>query len=280
MRTLAIAIPFFLASAVATAQVKTPQPSPAASVSQTIGVSDVTVTYHRPAVRGREIWGKLVPFGEVWRAGANECTTIAFSDDVMIGDAKVPAGKYSFFVIPARDEWTLVLNKNTSLWGSIGYKDSEDLVRWKAKPESAEMTEWLTYSIVPEGKDSGIVTMQWEKSKVSFKFTVDFKSSIKRSVEATIASLKDNDASGFYNAANAYFEAGLDLQKACEWNDKARSIRKTASNAALRGKIMLKMGKKAEAAEAIQEAIQLATERKAPPTFIDELKGLLAEAGK
>ncbi|MFN0205510.1 MAG: DUF2911 domain-containing protein [Planctomycetota bacterium] len=280
MRIPFITLALVLTSGAALAQIKTPQPSPAATVTQTIGVTNITINYSRPGVKAREIFGKLVPFGEIWRAGANACTTIEFGDDVTIGDKKVPAGRYSFFAIPQRDEWTLVLNKNAALVGTAGYKETEDAARWKVKPEASEMTEWLTYTITPEGKDSGIVTLQWEKVRVPFKFTVDLRASVKRAVEASMTTIKDTDVSGYYNAARAFFENDIDLNKAFEWNEMAVKIRKGPGNLSLRGRILLKQGKKGQAAESLKEAIALATERKLDKLFIEELNGYLAEAQK
>ncbi|MBI3817093.1 MAG: DUF2911 domain-containing protein [Planctomycetes bacterium] len=278
--TLTLLSLVFLAGA-ATAQVKAPAVSPAATVTQTIGVTDVTVTYHRPGVKGREIWGKLVPYAEVWRTGANECTTIDFGSDVTIGDKKVSAGKYAFFAIPEKDSWTLILNKNNKQWGNMEYKDSEDVVRFPAKPEAAPMTEWLQYTISPEGKSSGVVSLQWEKIKVSFTFTVDVRASIMKEVAASMANVKDTDARSYYQAASAYFENDIDLAKAGEWAKKAVDIKAGIGNQALYGRILAKNGKKKEGAEWLEKAIKMMEESKTPNAeFLGELKNWLAEAKK
>ena len=113
------------------AQLKYPQVSPGAKATQTVGITDINISYHRPGVKGRVIWGGLVPYNEIWRTGANDATTIEFSSDVSLAGTKVPAGKYSLFTIPAQEEWTVVINKNPNGWGAYGYKQDEDLLRFK-----------------------------------------------------------------------------------------------------------------------------------------------------
>ncbi|HNC48371.1 MAG TPA: DUF2911 domain-containing protein, partial [bacterium] len=147
-------------------QISTPRPSPRATVSQTVGVTEMTVSYHRPGVKGRTIWGELVPYGQVWRAGANESTTISFSDDVTIEGQKIPAGLYGIQMIPEANEWIVILTKDAKLWGSFNYKPENDAVRIKVKPTSAEMIERLRYSFEDVNDNSTVLTMQWEKLKI------------------------------------------------------------------------------------------------------------------
>ena len=149
--------------------------SPKASVSQKIGFTDVTINYSRPGVKNRKIWGSLVPFNKVWRAGANEATKITFSKDVLINGKKLPAGTYSFFIIPEENEWTLIFNKVANQWGAFTYNELRDALRIKAKPIKNEFYEWLEYSfsdmnIQPAGKiNSAEINLMWDKLKVSFK---------------------------------------------------------------------------------------------------------------
>ncbi|HZU53823.1 MAG TPA: DUF2911 domain-containing protein [Holophagaceae bacterium] len=147
--------------------------SPAAAVSQNLGLTKVEIAYHRPAVKGRAIWGALVPYGQVWRAGANEATTIAFSGPVKVAGHDVPAGTYGFFAIPGKERWTLILSKNAKQWGAFKYKEAEDQVRFEAVPQPAPMEEWLDYSIALQDQASATVTLSWEKLSVSFPVTAD-----------------------------------------------------------------------------------------------------------
>lgn len=273
-----IAISVF--ASIAQAQIKAPMTSPPASVTQTIGVTDVTIKYHRPAIKGREVWGKLVPFDQVWRAGANDATTIQFSDDVTIEGKLVPAGTYGFFAIPGRENWTLILNKNAKQWGSYDYKESEDVLRIPVKPEAVPMTEWLTLYITPESSNSGIVSLKWEKIKVSFKVTVDLASAVRKAVAASMTTIKDDDFRGYYNAANAYFENNIELEKALEWAKKSASIKERTGNLSLAGRILTKLGRGAEGAKMLERAIKLAEEQKAAKDMIEQLNRWLAEARK
>jgi hypothetical protein len=136
---------------------------------QVVGLTEVKIDYGRPGVKGRTIWGELVPYNKVWRAGANEATIISFSSDVLIEGQKLSAGKYSFFAIPAKEEWTLIFNKVAEQWGAYEYNEAEDALRITVKPQSNGFQEWLTYSITKTGDKSAVVNLEWEKVKVPFK---------------------------------------------------------------------------------------------------------------
>jgi len=143
--------------------------SPKAGVSQMVGTTNVSVSYSRPGVKGREIWGKLVPYDKVWRAGADEATAVTFDKDVKFNGKKVGAGTYSFFVIPTENEWTVILNTVAEQWGAYSYDESKDLLRFTVKPEAADHTEWLQYTIDKTGDYSADLSMRWEKLKLTVK---------------------------------------------------------------------------------------------------------------
>ena len=147
--------------------------SPKASVSQTVGFTDVTVSYSRPGVKGRKIWGGLVPYDKVWRAGANEATKITFSTDVMINGKKLTAGSYGFFAIPGRNEWTLIFNKVADQWGAFEYNEAEDALRVTVKPVKDNFTEWLRYEITKTSDNTATISLEWENLKVPFKVEVN-----------------------------------------------------------------------------------------------------------
>lgn len=155
--------------------------SPKASVSQAIGFTSITVEYSRPGVKGRKVWGDLVPFKELWRTGANEATKITFSTDVWAGGKKLRAGAYSFFTIPSESEWTIIFNKDADQWGPFTYNEVEDALRIKVKPVSSSFREWLSFEfsdmkIQPTGKkNSAVLNLVWEKLKVPIKIEVDTK---------------------------------------------------------------------------------------------------------
>lgn len=162
-----------LAAGVAAAQKrdnKEPRPSPNAAVSQTIGTTEVTVTYGRPAVKGRNVWAELAPYGKVWRTGANECATITFSKNVLVEGKPLAAGTYGLFTIPGEKEWTWIFSKNASQWGAFSYKPADDALRVTAKPHLAHHPhEWLTFSF--EKLESGAATLElhWEKIAVPLR---------------------------------------------------------------------------------------------------------------
>lgn len=146
-------------------QLNIPRDSQHAAVTQRVGITDITVNYHRPLVKGRTIWGKVVPYGQVWRAGANENTIITFTDAVSIDGKPLDKGTYGLHMIPNENEWTVIFSKVNTAWGSFSYKEGEDALRVNVKPQSTEMQEALAYTIEPT-EDSAIVTMRWEKISV------------------------------------------------------------------------------------------------------------------
>lgn len=146
--------------------------SPKAEVMQVVGFTEVRIIYSRPGVKGREIWGGLVPYNQVWRAGANEATKFIFSTDVLIEGKLLKAGSYSFFAIPGKNEWTLIFNKVADQWGAFEYNESQDALRIKVKPEKGNMQEWLTYTITKTSDTSAIIRLEWEKLRVPFKVEV------------------------------------------------------------------------------------------------------------
>jgi Protein of unknown function (DUF2911) len=172
-RSSALAL-FFVAAAASLpilAQAPAPQASPAGTASGTAGAAKITIEYHRPSVKGREIWGGLVPYGQVWRLGANEATTIAFSGPVKVEGKDVPAGTYALFAIPGKDKWTFILNKTAKQWGAFKYQQSEDLLRFDVPPQPGNAVEMMTFSIVARGPASTSVEMEWAKVKAAFNVT-------------------------------------------------------------------------------------------------------------
>jgi hypothetical protein len=157
-----------LCSFVSFAQEKAPA-SPPASATAKIGTTDITVKYSSPAVKGRKVWGELVPYGQVWRTGANEATTITFSNDVTVEGQKLTAGTYSLFTVPGDTEWTIVFNKTVKQWGAFKYDQAQDALRVKVKPVAAKaMNERMKIDVQPKGKGAGVVTIMWENVAVPF----------------------------------------------------------------------------------------------------------------
>ncbi len=215
---------FVLAAASASAQLNLPQPSPKASVMYTVGLTEVSVVYSSPAVAGRDIWGKLVPYNEVWRTGANSATEISFSTDVMVAGQAVKAGKYALFTIPTADKWTVILNTNAGQWGSTNYKKELDVIRFEVSPEKlTENKERLGFYINHVSADEAHVVMKWEKVKIKFPITVDSKAQ----AFAAINKHFDNTASDWYphaNAANYLVANGGNLQDALRYANRATEL--------------------------------------------------------
>ncbi|MCK7523313.1 MAG: DUF2911 domain-containing protein [Ignavibacteriales bacterium] len=143
--------------------------SPKAAVIQTVGFTEVRIDYSRPGVKKREIWGKLVPYDAVWRAGANEATKITFSTDVTVEGKKLKKGSYSLFAIPGKNDWTIIFNKVADQWGAFEYNESEDALRVKVKTEKAIWQEWLSYTINKASDTSAVIRLEWEKLKFHLK---------------------------------------------------------------------------------------------------------------
>src|SRR5438477_6338037 len=165
-----------------------PRLSQRGTVSQRLGLTEITIVYHRPEVGGREIWGKTVPYGKVWRAGANENTTVTFSDDVSVEGKALAAGTYGLHTIPDKDQWTIIFSKNSTSWGSFSYDEKEDALRVTTKPQEADFREALTYSFEEVKQVSAAATLRWEKLAVPFHVSVDVKAVVLKSVKNELRS--------------------------------------------------------------------------------------------
>jgi tetratricopeptide (TPR) repeat protein len=262
----ATALPFavsllFAAAAAAQTPIKLPEASPAASISQTVGATDMTITYHRPAVNKRTIWGDLVPWDQVWRAGANQNTTISFSTPVTVNGKPLPAGEYGVHMIPtATGDWTIAFSKVSWAWGSFSYDEKEDALRVPAKAEPADFQERLSYSFDEPTDKSVVVALRWEKLRVPFTVEVDTPNIALESIRHQLRDLPRFSWQGWNQAANYSLQNKVNLDEAMTWAD--RSIRMNENFANLRtkaGLLELKGDTKA-AAELKDRAMKIATE--------------------
>ena len=248
-------------AASAFAQVRTPRPSPKASVMQSVGLTDITINYNRPGVKGRAIWGAVVPYDAVWRTGANEATTIQFSDDVWINGNKLAKGLYSLHTIPGPSEWTVIFNSVAEQWGSYSYDEKKDALRIKVTPMPADFREWLTFEIADLNTDTAKVVMRWEKLAVPF--TVDTKST-----ERTLTAFRNAmnpDWRTPYQAADFAFNnkgAAPDADMNA-WLDQSLKINQNANNLWLRARIAERAGNRADAIRYGEMAIAAATPQQA-----------------
>ncbi len=232
MKKSLLIIALAIVTLVAEAQVQTPQPSPAGSVSATVGLTDVKIDYFRPRVKGRKVFtadaAALLPYGKIWRTGANNGTKISFSDDVKVEGIAVPKGEYLILSWPGATEWTVSLYKDVSLGGGLDkYDESKDAAKFKVKPEKlSEKVETLTFNIgdISDDSKSAKVQMAWENTSVKFNVTVDYDAKVMKSIEAATKVNPNN----YFQAAVYYLETGKDLKQAKAWIDKAAEANPTA----------------------------------------------------
>lgn len=218
MKNLLIASGLLLSTALV-AQ-KLPQPSPKGTVKQTVGVTDVTINYSRPSVKGRAVFGDLVPFDKIWRTGANSATTIAFDGPVKIDGIEVPAGEYAVLTTPGPEGWVLMLNKNLKVSGSNGYTAAEDVLTSKMSVKSGEFTEMLTFTFDNVKDDAADVTLRWEKTMVSFHLEAPATEQSLVNIEKALAE-KEVSAGVYGSAASFCVERKVRLEEALEWAKKS-----------------------------------------------------------
>lgn len=239
-------------------QLRLPRPSPKASVMQNVGITEVTINYNRPGVKGRQIWGALVPYDQVWRTGANEATTIQLSDDVLINGQKLAKGLYSLHTIPGRENWTIIFNSVASQWGSYSYDAAKDALRVTVKPEKAEFREWLTFEFPEMTTDTAKVAIRWEN--LSVPFTIDTQT-ISKSLAAADKAISDAASQRWqtpYRAADFAFNNNR-MTEAQKWLDMALAEKQNTATLWLKARMLNKQGKTAEAVRAADQAIAAAT---------------------
>ncbi len=237
-----------------------PQPSPSASVTQQVGVTEITVAYHRPAVNKRKIWGDLVPYDQVWRAGANENTTINFSSAVTVGGKKLAAGIYGLHMIPTTKDWTVILTTVSTAWGSFSYDQKEDAVRLVATPTPANFEESLEYRFENPTENSVNVVLQWEKIQVSFPITVDTKAVALESLKAQLRGLGRFFWQDWNQAAQWSLRNNYDVDQGLVWADRSIEIQPTFQNLRTKAAFLEKKGDTKGAADLRARAMPLANE--------------------
>ena len=237
-----------------------PQASPAASVKQEIGLTDITIDYHRPAVNKRKVWGDLVPYGQTWRAGANENTTITFSSPATVGGKTLPAGTYGLHMLPNEKDWSVMLSSVASAWGSFSYDEKEDVVRFTVAPKPADFEERLEYRFENPTENSVDVVMQWEKLTVSFPITVDTNAVVMASLKAQLRGLPRFGWQAWNTAANWALTHDQDLDQALKWADQSVTTQATFGNLRTKAAILEKKGDTKQAEELRAQAMKIATE--------------------
>lgn len=254
--SIAAAVCFFIGVQNSDAQVKLPPASSTQTITQGLGIKNVTLTYQRPNTNGRVVFGELVPYGQVWRTGANNIPNLSFEEEVTIEGHKVPAGTYGLLTVPNTDSWTIILSKNPKQWGAYQYKDSEDFLRFNVASEKlSNKLETFTISFEDVTTKSAKVTLAWENTKAGFNITVDQSAEILASIEEAMQSEKKP----YFQAAQYYFNNNLDPNKAAEWIKAADQGNSAPYIKYWKARILAKAGQTAEAKQAAQEGIDMAT---------------------
>src|SRR5216684_2170837 len=236
-----------------------PLQSQGAQISQRIGITDITVSYHRPLVNDRKVWDALVPYGKVWRAGANENTTITFSDPVQVEGKPLDKGTYGLHMIPTADEWTIIFSKNSTSWGSFTYDEKEDALRLTVKPKTADMHNALTYDFDDLQKDSAVVELEWEKVAVPFKVSVDVHDVVQASLKKQLRNLSQYTWMSWDDAANYLLTEKIGLDKALSYADKSIENEDRYDNEITKSRVLTALNRKDEAATAQKKALALAS---------------------
>ncbi len=250
-----------------TPKVDFPAASPTATLKQHIGLTNIELVYSRPSVKGRVIYGGIVPYNVVWRTGANASTKISFSTAVKLNGTEVPAGKYALFTIPGETEWMVIISKDTNSFGAFGYKQDSDLARFKATPvKLAEPVETFTVDFNDIRDESATLNLVWEKTRVPIKLEVEVVSKVVPQVEAAMASPDKKQPQFYFQAATFYFNHDLDLKKALAWLDTglADKPRIAYELLNLKARILAKQGDKEAAIAAAKQSSELAVQAEGP----------------
>lgn len=238
--------------------VQFPKASPPALVREQVGLTTVEVAYSRPGAKGRKVFGGLIPYGEVWRTGANEATKITFSTDVTFGGEPVPAGTYALFTIPGESEWTVILNSDTEQWGSYGHQAEKDVAAVTAAVTAlAQPVETFAISLRDLRGSTATLTLDWEKTRVSVPLETNLVEVLVPQIEAAMAG--DGEPKPYFQAAMFYYEHDVDLTKAIEWMDQALAAQPDAVWMVYRrGLILAALGETEAAIEAAHRTVELA----------------------
>jgi len=276
IKSITLALIILCSSNAFAQQLKVPAASPLQTVKQAFGLSEITIEYSRPGVKGRVVFGDVVPYGKIWRTGANSTTKITFGDDVKIEGVDVKAGTYGFYTIPNKDSWEIMLYKDLTLGGNVeDYKTENEVIRVKVKPTSlTEKVETYTMGITNVTSTSANIELTWENTKVAVAVVTEIDSKIMKTIESTI--IADNRP--FYQAASYYYENNKDLKQALEWTEKAMKTNPKAYWVVLlKAKIQIKLNDKKGAIATANLVITMATADK-DDSYVKQAEKLIALA--
>ncbi len=250
-----------------------PRVSPNATVSQTIGVTDVKITYGRPSVRGRDIYGDLVPFDEVWRTGANEATTISFSTPVRVEGNTLDAGTYGFFTVPGPDQWTLIFNETAEQWGAYNYESSNDALRVQVEPESAPKREMMSFYVQNVTDSTATAFLHWNETRVSFEISANTPEILRTRAEEMMDEADD------WRAPLRYVGYALEnevlLDDALTWVNRSIELEETFQNLRMKAYVLGSTGRHEQAVETANAALRQAEGMEESPNGMSELEDQL-----
>jgi Protein of unknown function (DUF2911) len=257
-----------------------PRKSQNAEVSQTIGITNVTLKYSRPLANGRKVWGGLVPYNDVWRAGANENTIITFTDPVSIEGKPLEKGTYALFMIPTESDWTIIFSKTNTAWGAFSYKQDEDALRVTVKPAASDFHDALLYEFDEMKPDSAVLTLRWDKIAVPVNVSVNVPQTVEASLQKQLRGRVQYEWQSYDDAANYFLDAKADLPDGLKYIDKSIEIESRYDNLMTKSRILAAMGKtdeaktyatqalaKADAPQSYQYARQLQRDNKQDEAF-------------
>jgi tetratricopeptide (TPR) repeat protein len=236
-----------------------PRDSQHAKIIQRVGITDITINYHRPLVKGRKVWGGLVPYGQVWRAGANENTTIEFTDPVTVEGKPLAKGIYGLHMLPTESEWTIIFSKASTAWGSFTYNQSEDALRINVKAAAAEMKEALAYEVDDVTPTSAVIALRWEKLAVPFRLEVSTNEIVAQNLHAQLRGLSQYTWDGWDDAATYFLTHKYNLEEALKYEDRSIGVEERYDNLMNKSRILDAMSKKDDATTARNKALSMAS---------------------
>jgi hypothetical protein len=236
-----------------------PRESQHSTVLQRIGTTDITIDYHRPSVKGRVIWGDVVPYDQVWRAGANENTTFTTTSDITVEGQKLAAGTYGLHMIPTKSTWTVIFSKDHQAWGSFFYKEANDALRVTVTPRQGNMTELVTYEFADATSDAATVLMRWEKLEVPVKVGVDVHAIVEADMPEKLRGLTSFGWEAWYEAAHYAHHEKIAPEKAMAWVDKSIARGENFQNLSLKAELLTEAGKTTEAEPIRKKAVEMAS---------------------
>ena len=268
---LSLALIFIFSFIVFGQQVKTPRPSPDATVTQMIGVTEVKIDYSSPGVKGRKIWGELVPFGEIWRTGANEVTSITFSDPVKVNGNDLPAGTYGIHTKPGESEWEFIFSKDTKIDGGSNFDKEKEILRVKVKPEEHHFMERMTFLFTDVTDNSANINLMWDKLKVSFKVETNTQ-------ELFLSNARQQLSwSPTFQAAQYCLTSNTNLEEALRWAEASCLINEVYWNTRVKAQLQHKLGMKNEAIATMEKAVALGSKMESAPFDYDNMKKMLED---